>query len=126
MSSKRHRGQRRKLWYRHFAAFYYNLIGKKDRPRIIGMNFSVWKADLVAVNGFDENYEGWGREESDLRTRLRCFGLKGRSLWPHCLGYHIWHPHEESKKDVKKNIEYYYEHSRRTWCENGLKKVPGR
>src|ERR1043166_7944923 len=28
-------------------------------------NLSVWRADLLAVNGMDESYAGWGMEDSD-------------------------------------------------------------
>ena len=38
----------------------------RDMYGLLGCNLGVWKDDLLAVNGFDEDYEGWGREDSDL------------------------------------------------------------
>jgi glycosyltransferase involved in cell wall biosynthesis len=114
--------RRAKLWYHHMNSYFYNLTGSKDRPRIAGMNFSVWKADVIAVNGFDENYVGWGREDSDMRTRLRRYGLRGKSIWPYCLIYHIHHPPDPSKGDGRQNAAYYYTASKRPRCENGLVK----
>ena len=37
----------------------------RDMYGLLGCNLAVWKDDLLAV-GFDEDYEGWGREDSDL------------------------------------------------------------
>ena len=116
--------RRRELWRRHITSPFYNLVGIKDRPRIAGANFSAWKSDLDTVNGYNENFVGWGREESDLRTRFRRCGLKGKSMWPHCLVYHLWHPIDPSKADVRRNIEYYLASSRRIRCANGLVKEP--
>jgi len=45
---------------------------------------------LVTINGFDESFEGWGREDSDLTARLLHAGLKRRNM----LGQpvlHLWH-----------------------------------
>lgn len=33
-------------------------------------NLAVWRADLDRVDGFDADYRGWGREDSDLAVRL--------------------------------------------------------
>ena len=33
---------------------------------MLGCNLGVWRDDLITVNGFDEDFEGWGREDSDL------------------------------------------------------------
>ena len=29
---------------------------------ILGCNLGIWRDDLLAVNGFDEDYEGWGEK----------------------------------------------------------------
>jgi glycosyltransferase involved in cell wall biosynthesis len=54
-------------------------------------NLGVWKQDFVAVNGFDELFEGWGYEDSDLVIRLIHLGVKrkeGRFAVP---VLHLWH-----------------------------------
>jgi len=33
-------------------------------------NLGVWKKDFENINGYDESYIGWGREDSDLVVRL--------------------------------------------------------
>ncbi len=45
---------------------------------------AFWREDLVAVNGFDEDYTGWGTgEDSDIGTRLYHLGRPAKiCLWP--------------------------------------------
>lgn len=60
---------------------------------MLGANFSAWKSDLEAVNGFDELYDGPGcGEDSDLQYRLSLTGVRGKSLRNVAIAYHIWHP----------------------------------
>ncbi len=60
---------------------------------MLGANFSAWKSDLQAVNGFDELYDGPGcGEDSDLQYRLSLTGVRGKSLRNVAIAYHIWHP----------------------------------
>lgn len=58
-------------------------------------NLGVWKNDFMAVNGFDEQFEGWGYEDSDLVIRLIHAGIKrkeGRFAVP---VLHLWHPQND-------------------------------
>jgi glycosyltransferase involved in cell wall biosynthesis len=59
---------------------------------IIGCNMGVWREDLVAVNGFDEAYAGWGFEDSDLGTRLYHLGRVRKFVYAHAVVYHLNHP----------------------------------
>ena len=59
---------------RHWKSLFYFLTMKKIRPRLMGLNFSVARDLFEKVNGYDEAYEGWGKEDSDLRTRMRQSG----------------------------------------------------
>ena len=35
-----------------------------------GSNMAFWRSDLIAVDGFDSGYTGWGREDSDIFIRM--------------------------------------------------------
>lgn len=60
---------------------------------MLGSNFSAWKEDLLAVNGFDELYDGPGcGEDSDIQFRLSLNGVTGKSLRNLAIQYHLWHP----------------------------------
>jgi glycosyltransferase involved in cell wall biosynthesis len=68
-----------------------------DLHGIHGCHLSCWRHDLLRINGFDESFEGWGREDSDLVARLfhagvrRC-PLRGNPVW------HLWHPEEDRRR----------------------------
>lgn len=57
-----------------------------------GANIAVWRSDLVAVDGFDSGFAGWGREDSDLFVRLLRAGVR-RKDGRYATGVlHLWHP----------------------------------
>lgn len=58
-------------------------------------NLAVWRKDLLAVNGLEEAFTGWGYEDSDLVLRLQKFGINckdGRFAVP---VIHYWHPEQD-------------------------------
>ncbi len=60
---------------------------------IIGCNLAAWREDVVAVNGFDEEYSGWGiGEDSDLGTRLYHLGRRRKFVYGRAIVYHLNHP----------------------------------
>jgi glycosyltransferase involved in cell wall biosynthesis len=59
---------------------------------VVGSNFSVWRTDLLAVNGFNEEFEGWGNEDWDLGLRLEFLGVRVRNLRNKVVLYHLTHP----------------------------------
>ena len=60
---------------------------------MLGSNFSVAREDIVAINGFDELYDGPGcGEDSDVQYRLSLNGVTGKSLRNLAIQYHVWHP----------------------------------
>ena len=54
-------------------------------------NLSAWRRDLLAVNGLDETYSGWGLEDSDLVVRLIRAGIKHKSARFAAPVFHLWH-----------------------------------
>lgn len=57
-----------------------------------GANFAVWRSDLVAIDGFDAGFTGWGREDSDLYVRLIRSGVRRKDgRWATGV-LHLWHP----------------------------------
>ncbi len=64
-----------------------------EATSILGCNFSTFKEHLIAVNGFDEAYDGPGcGEDTDIFYRLNLIGVHGKSLRNLAIQYHIWHP----------------------------------
>lgn len=67
-----------------------------------GCNMAAFRADLLAVNGFNERITGWGREDSELVARLYAYGLTRRELPFAALVFHLWHP-ENSRSNLAEN-----------------------
>jgi glycosyltransferase involved in cell wall biosynthesis len=51
-------------------------LGATRWQRVRTCNLGVWRGDLLRVNGFDEAFEGWGYEDSDLAVRLLASGVR--------------------------------------------------
>ena len=60
---------------------------------IIGCNMAMWKKDLLQINGWDEEYEGWGLgEDSDIGSRLYHLGRPRKFVYGRAILYHQHHP----------------------------------
>jgi len=68
---------------------------------IRGCHLACWRDDLITVNGFDESFEGWGREDSDLAARLLHAGFRRRDLRGMPV-LHLWHA-EVSRQRLAEN-----------------------
>ncbi len=55
-------------------------------------NFALWREDFIRVNGFNEEFVGWGREDSEFVTRLFNAGVQRKNLKFAALGCHLYHP----------------------------------
>ncbi|MBK9139008.1 MAG: glycosyltransferase family 2 protein [Verrucomicrobia bacterium] len=65
---------------------------RTDLRGVRGCNLAVWRADLEKVNGYNEDFVGWGREDSELVVRLMNSGLRRLDVRGRALCYHLWHP----------------------------------
>lgn len=57
----------------------------------LGANTAFWRSDLLRVNGYDENFEGWGGEDNDIELRLRAVGVRSFKLFHLGLAFHLYH-----------------------------------
>ena len=72
---------------------------KKDFIKgIRGCNMSFFKADCEAINGFNESFVGWGREDSEFVARFLFNGGQLRRLKFAGVAYHIYH--DENPRDM--------------------------
>jgi glycosyltransferase involved in cell wall biosynthesis len=74
-------------------------INRKDKG-VLGSHFSLYKKDIMEVNGFDERFlHPAVGEDTDLELRLRRNGMKVKTLKHIAIQYHLYHttlPREES------------------------------
>jgi hypothetical protein len=88
-----------------------------------GANLSFWKDDLIATNGFNEDFIGWGREDSEFAVRMTNMGIRRKHLKFAGFGYHLFHP-ENSRQQLSVNdqiLERTIKQGLRS-CENGIHK----
>jgi GT2 family glycosyltransferase len=93
---------------------------------IIGCNMGIWREDFIAVNGFDEDYTGWGQEDSDLGTRLYHLGRPRKFVYGRAIVYHLNHP-AGSRSDLRESRKRLAEtiRSGKIRCERGIEQYLG-
>ena len=96
-------------------------LGMNRVADLKGCNYSLSRQDLEAINGFDEDYEGYGREDTDVELRLQHLGLRIKSLKGLALQFHVWHPRREFTPKNDDRLEEL-RRSGRTRCSNGLRR----
>ena len=92
---------------------------------IRGCNLAIWRADLIRVNGYNEAFVGWGREDSELAARLMNSGVRRLDVRGRALCYHLWHP-PVSRAELPGNDELLAKAilGKHTRCEQGLDRNP--
>lgn len=93
---------------------------KQTRPRIRGGNFAVSSALFRHIDGFDEAYCGYGKEDSDLRNRMRNAGALGESLWLRAWAVHLERSVAPSGSRAAPPPELYNEGRRLVRARKGL------
>ena len=70
-----------------------------------GCNFSVQRAAVLAVDGFEGSLFGWGPDDSDIAVRLINHGLTVKNLRFAAPVVHLWH-HEEDRGHLPANLAH--------------------
>jgi len=84
-------------------------------------NLAVWRDDFYRVNGFDEDFVGWGHEDAEFVGRLINSGVfrkEGRFAAP---VLHLWH-HNQHRGREAGNLQRLHDHlaKRLTWADAGV------
>ncbi len=67
-------------------------------------HMAFWKRDFVLVNGFEEEFEGWGSEDSELVVRFYNNGLKRKNAKLMAPAVHLYH-NEKTKDNAERNAQ---------------------
>jgi glycosyltransferase involved in cell wall biosynthesis len=105
-------------------SFRWPFALRRINPRLRGIrgcNLAIWRADLVCVNGYNEAFTGWGREDSELAARLMNSGVRRLDVRGRALCFHLWHP-PVSRAELASNDELLAKTilEKHTRCEQGL------
>lgn len=65
-------------------------------------NLAIWRDDLDKVDGFDADYTGWGKEDSDIIVRLQKAGLRRKDGNFATAVIHLWH-REYDRSQLERN-----------------------
>jgi len=110
------------------AAFRRWRLARPHKPKLLGCHFSLFREDTVRVNGFDENYVGWGYEDDDLARRLYKAGVEPFSVITEARALQLWHPslapQALRRHRDRPNRAYFRRWRVPAFCVNGLQK-PG-
>jgi len=107
-------------------ARWHDFFRHPTKPHLIACNVGIWRSDFERVNGFDENFEGWGQEDDDLGYRLRQADVRLQSIMRWARTYHVWHPRDATWTANwldGRNVHYMFRENRPTRCLNGLIKL---
>ncbi|HTE31413.1 MAG TPA: glycosyltransferase [Chryseolinea sp.] len=91
--------------------------------RVRGANLAFWKSDVVLVNGFNEDFAGWGREDSEFVVRMGNRGIRKFHLKFAGFAYHLYH--KENTRDLLQRNQAIVDEAIRqksSYCDNGIKK----
>lgn len=125
-----------RAWHRwfmreHRKAQWYALTGKFNRPMIHGGNFGADRGVLFGVNGFDEQFNGFGGEDSDLRCRMNLYGARPVSVIDAAKAFHLEPESEPADRPSAIADRRHYNESpyqalkgTRVWAEQGLSRHP--
>ncbi|MBL7114281.1 MAG: glycosyltransferase [Kiritimatiellae bacterium] len=117
------RGQQRKYCF-YALLRRLRLPFKPTRPSLSSGNISACRDDLLAVNGFDENYVGWGQEDDDLGRRLYMNGVRPIPILTRAFTTHAWHPSRHAEWHKGANLERYRKRVVSCRCVQGLDAHP--
>ena len=94
------------------------------KKQTLGGHFSIFRNDFESVNGYDEEYVGWGGEDIDLGIRLVTGGIYGRSVIKSARVLHMWHLRETNSHNWRTgtNMPYFNREGIDPVCKIGLRK----
>ncbi|WP_270088355.1 glycosyltransferase family 2 protein [Sphingobacterium sp. SYP-B4668] len=84
-------------------------------------NMSFFYEDAVRVNGFNNEFVGWGREDSEFVERMFNAGVRRVNIKFSAIAYHLYHK-EEPRSALPQNDKILNDAilHKSKWCENGL------
>jgi hypothetical protein len=120
------KGSARKNFTRFWKSRFY-LVMDYRKPKIWGGNCAVNHDVFRKINGYDENYAGYSKSDSDLRNRLVKGAYRAVPLQIKARVFHLYHPVEKWR--TVPQIVDPKEHPYFKWpdpdvvCKNGLRKL---
>lgn len=105
-------------WLSKYMADRYK---PQDIYALRGCNMAFWREDLLRVNGYNEVFHDWGREDNEIAVRLFNAGISKRAIKFGGVVFHIYHP-ESDRCGCPRNDLHLAEAllEKRTYCDQGV------
>ena len=112
------------FFFKPEGRLYQSVIAKRKRnTQILGCNFSCYKDDFVAINGFDESY-GLSilGDDTDLNWRFADYGASIRSCKNIANVFHLFHQRPVYDYDYREDLRRFNERKAAHLyiCEQGI------
>ncbi|WP_353570888.1 glycosyltransferase family 2 protein [Candidatus Albibeggiatoa sp. nov. BB20] len=75
---------------------------KLNKPKWQGAktcNLGAWKNDVLNINGFNEQFQGWGHEDAEFVVRLMHNDIKRKEGRFSVPVFHLWHPEADRNQE---------------------------
>ena len=92
------------------------------KPRLHGHNASVWKDDVIRVNGWDERMQ-YGGQDLELGERLVNAGVRGKTIRYSAICVHLEHKRGYMKPEMRQKNDAIRAQTRReraSWTPYGI------
>ncbi|MBZ0222260.1 MAG: glycosyltransferase family 2 protein [Dokdonella sp.] len=92
------------------------------KPRLHGHNASVWKDDVIRVNGWDERMQ-YGGQDLELGERLVNAGVRGKTIRYSAICVHLEHKRGYMKPEMREKNDAIRAQTRReraSWTPYGI------
>jgi len=90
-------------------------------PYLLGSNFSLDRSLFEEVNGFNEDFVGYGGEDTELEYRLRLAGARFAWVRHRAIQYHLYHV-ARTGRPANDEILRQTQAMGKAACTNGLRK----
>jgi len=97
---------------------------KNHLAGIKSCNMAFYRKDSININGFNNEFEGWGREDSEFVVRLMNSGVNRKNVRFNAIQFHLWHNENSTislvRNDVMLNDAII---NKVKWCTNGINSI---
>jgi glycosyltransferase involved in cell wall biosynthesis len=115
--------QSRKLFAKGKLANLLDMV-TPAKPTFNNCNSSAWKADLLAVNGYDERMQ-YGGSDREIGERLVNYGILGKQIRHRAIVLHLDHTRGyKTVESIEKNLTIRKDtrQAKRSWTPHGIVK----
>jgi len=95
-------GLKRRLVLLRIPGMHHFIKGHEGLKNARSCHMAFWKKDFINVNGFEEDFKGWGFEDSEFVQRLLNIGLKRKNAKLLAPAIHLYHK-EKTNTEIEKN-----------------------